>query len=110
MSRKPAPGTTPSRREQQLIAKTVDLAERQIDEGTVSAQVMSHYLKMGSTREALEQEMMRERMLLMEQQRENLATAGRIEELIGEAVNAMKYYQTGVRPEELPPGATAHLQ
>jgi hypothetical protein len=97
MGRKPAPATTPTRREQQLIAKAVDLAEQQIEDGTVSAQVLTHYLKMGSTREALEQQMMQERMLLMEQQRENLATAGRIESLIEDAVSHMKYYQTGDR-------------
>lgn len=99
MGRKPTPATTPSRREQQLIAATVDLAEQQIADGTVSAQVMSHYLKMGSTREALEQEMMKERMLLMQQQRENLATAARIEGLIEDAVNHMKFYQTGDRSQ-----------
>lgn len=110
MSRKPTPATTPSRREQQLIAATVDLAEQQIADGTVSAQVMSHFLKMGSTREALEQEMIRERMKLMEQQRENLATAARIEGLIEDAVNHMKYYQTGDRNHVDNPEPPAQLQ
>lgn len=110
MARKQSPATTPTRREQQLIAKAVDLAEKQIEDGTVSAQVLTHYIKMGSTREAMEQQMMQERMKLMEQQRENLATAGRIEELIDEAVSAMKYYQTGSRHEEIPPDALQNLQ
>ena len=47
------------KQEQQLIAKAVDLAERQLEEGTASAQVITHYLKLGTTREQLEKEKLR---------------------------------------------------
>lgn len=44
------PATTPEARENQLIALAVDLAEKQMREGTASAQVITHYLKLGSTK------------------------------------------------------------
>lgn len=50
------PATTPQSRENQLIAMAVDLAEKQMLEGTASAQVITHYLKLGSSREKLEQQ------------------------------------------------------
>ena len=45
-------------RENQMIALAVDLAEKQLMEGTASSQVITHYLKLGSTKERLEKEMM----------------------------------------------------
>jgi hypothetical protein len=50
------PATTPEARENQLISQAVDLAEKQMLEGSASAQVISHFLKLGSSREKLEQE------------------------------------------------------
>lgn len=54
VSRRP-PASTPEARENQLIALAVDLAEKQLANGTASAQVINHYLKLGSSREKLEQ-------------------------------------------------------
>lgn len=103
MARKRTPATTPEQRENQLIAKAVDLAEQQLDEGTASAQVITHYLKLGSSREKLEQEQLARRNELLGAQREALEAAGRIEELIGKAMMAFKSYQGGSEPpmEEL---------
>lgn len=86
------PATTPEGRENQLIALSVDLAERQLRNGTASAQVISHYLKLGSTREKLEQELMEENIALQKAKRENMASAARVEELYGAAINAMRAY------------------
>lgn len=52
------PATTPEARENQLISLAIDLAEKQLIEGTASAQVITHYLKLGSTKERLEKELM----------------------------------------------------
>jgi hypothetical protein len=41
-------------RENQMIALAVDLAEKQLMEGTASSQVITHYLKLGSTKERLQ--------------------------------------------------------
>lgn len=86
------PATTPEARENQLIAKAVDLAEKQLTDGTASAQVLSHYLKMGSTREKLEQQLLDETIALKKATRENMASAARVEELYSAAIDAMRSY------------------
>ena len=52
------PATSPEARENQLISLAVDLAEQQLMKGTASSQVITHYLKMGSTKEKLEKEIL----------------------------------------------------
>lgn len=79
-------------RENQLIALAVDLAEKQLMEGTASAQVITHYLKLGSTKEKLEKEMLAEQKKLVEAKTEALQSAKRIESLYSEALEAMRSY------------------
>ena len=59
------PALTPEAREKQLIALAVDLAEKQLIEGTASAQVISHFLKLGSSKETLEKEKLEEENKLL---------------------------------------------
>ena len=92
-SRQRKPATTPEGRENQLIALAVDLAEKQLREGTASAQVISHYLKAGSTREQLERERIERENELLKVRAEATASAKRIEELYTEALDAMRSYQ-----------------
>lgn len=94
------PATTPEGRENQLIAMAVDLAERQLADGTASAQVISHYLKLGSSREQLEQERLRQENELLAAKREAIASAARVEELYKTALDAMRTY-AGQEPQEL---------
>lgn len=90
--------TTPEGRENQIVAMAVDLAERQIADGTASAQVITHFLKMGSTREKLEQERLHEEVSLKRAQREQLESQARVEELYTKALDAMRGYK-GDDPE-----------
>lgn len=92
--------TTPEVREQQLVAAAYDLAERQIADGTASAQVITTFLKLGTSRERLEQERMQNEIALMEAKREAMESAARVEELYIGALNAMRSYQ-GEAPIEL---------
>jgi hypothetical protein len=46
----------PEVREKQMIALAMDRAEEQLREGTASAQVITHFLKLGSSREQAERE------------------------------------------------------
>ena len=87
------PATTPEGRENQLVALATDLAEKQLREGTASAQVISHYLKLGSTREQLEQERLANENELLQAKVQSLASQGRIEELMSDAINAMRSYK-----------------
>lgn len=98
VSRRP-PATTPEARENQLISKAYDLAEQQIEAGTASAQVISHFLKRGSTREKLEEERLIMENELTGQKIEALAAQQRIEELYSEALSAMSSYQGRSSPE-----------
>jgi hypothetical protein len=99
------PATTPEGRENQLISRAVDLAEKQMIEGTASAQVITHYLKLGSSREKLEQERLANENSLLVAKREAMASAARVEELYGAAINAMRAYAGQDPLESLnPPG------
>lgn len=84
---------TPEVREQQLVAAAVDLAEQQIYAGTASAQVITHYLKLGSSREKLEQQRLEGEIELQKAKIEQMASSARIEELYVGAMNAMRSYQ-----------------
>lgn len=90
-SRRP-PATTPEARENQLISAAVDLAEKQLQEGNASAQVITHYLKLGSSREKLEQERLAQENELLKVKREAIASAARVEAMYAEALNAMRSY------------------
>ncbi len=90
--RRGRPASTPEGREKQLVGLAVDLAERQMREGTASSQVITHYLKLGSTREQLEQERLAKENRLLDAKMEQMATAGRIEELYEAAIDAMRTY------------------
>lgn len=91
-TRRGRPATTPEGREAQLVNMAVDLAEKQMGDGSASAQVISHYLKLGSTRERLEQERLRNENELLAAKVESMASAKRVEELYEEALNAMRTY------------------
>ena len=91
-NRRHRPATTPEQRENQLIALAADLAERQMRDGTASSQIITHYLKLGSTREELEKERLRVDNELARAKIEQMASATRMEELYGEAIAAMRGY------------------
>ena len=90
--RRRPPATTPEARENQLIAAAVELAEKQLTDGTASAQVITHYLKLGSSREKLEQERIAQENELLKAKVEAMASQQKIEELYSKALNAMSAY------------------
>lgn len=92
--------TTPERRENQLISMAFDAAERRIRDGTASAQEIVHFLKLGSTREQLEQKRLEHENRLLQAKAEALAATSRIEELIADAINAMRSYKGEQPPDE----------
>lgn len=91
-TRKIRPALTPEARENQLISLAVDLAEKQLQEGTASSQVLTHYLKLASTKERIEKELLEKKKELLEAKTEALKSAKRIEELYVDAITAMKKY------------------
>lgn len=97
--RRQPPATSPTAREQQLISLSYDLAEKQLIDGTASSQVTSHFLKMGSAREALEQERIGEEVALLKAKAEMMASQARVEELYKSALDAMRSY-AGADPSD----------
>lgn len=91
-SRKVRPALTPEARENQMISLAVDLAEKQLIEGTASSQVITHYLKLGSTKERIEKEILERQKDLIEAKTQNLQSAKKVEELYTEALDAMRRY------------------
>ena len=83
---------TPEAREQELAAAAYDLAEEQIENGTASSQVVTHFLKMGSTRERLEQQRISHENELLQVKREAIESQKRVEELYMAALDAMRSY------------------
>jgi hypothetical protein len=87
------PATTPEDRETQMIELADRLAERQLLDGTASAQVITHFLKLGSSRERLEQEKLGLEQKLLEAKTEQIANQAKSEELFANAIKAMSSYQ-----------------
>ena len=94
------PATTPEARENQLIASAVDLAEKQIRNGTASSQVITHFLKLGSSREKLEQERLARENELLTIKADTIRAAENIEKLYADAIRAMRGY-SGQEPLEI---------
>lgn len=90
--RRRPPATTPEARENQMIALAVDLAEKQLSEGTASSQVISHYLKLGSSTERIQREILKKQKELIEAKTENIQSQKKTEDLYKNALNAMRSY------------------
>jgi hypothetical protein len=98
--RKNPPASTPEARENQLIALAIELAEKQLAEGTASSQVISHFLKLGSTKERLEKDILHSQKELIEAKTEAMRSAKRVEELYTNALNAMRTYSGNAGEED----------
>ena len=96
------PALTPEARENQLISIAYDLVEKRLLEGTASSQEITHFLKRGSTKERKEKEKLQEEITLLKAKTENLKSVKRTEELMEEAIRAMRMYsgQGGGREDE----------
>lgn len=79
-------------RENEMILEAEKLARRQLEEGTASAQVITHYLKLGSSKERLEKEKLRRENELLRARVKNLESAERSEEYYKQVVDALKRY------------------
>lgn len=100
-SRKSPPATTIEGRNDQLIAKAFNLVERRMDDGTASAQETVHFLRMGSTRDRLEQEKLRRENLVLETRVKEMESRSSGEELMSRALAAFRGYsgQGPIDPE-----------
>lgn len=87
------PAKTPEGRENQLVKLAIDLAEEQLAKGTASAQVLTHFLRLGTVKARLELEKTEQENRLLAAKTEALESAQKIEELYAQALAAMQRYQ-----------------
>lgn len=92
VNRKRAPAKTPEARENQLVALAIDVAEKQLLDGTASSQVITHYLKLGSTKDRVEKDILLEKKELLRAKTEAMQSSKRVEELYKTALDAMRMY------------------
>lgn len=89
------PALTPEARENRMIALATDLAEKQLMEGTASSQVITHYLKLGSTKERIEKEILEKQKDLLQAKTESLLAAKQADVETAEVLKALSRYGVG---------------
>ena len=84
--------------ENAMIAQANRLAYQQLCDGTASSQVIVHYLKLGSTKEKIEREILEKQAKLIDAKTESLKEQKKSEEKYQEALIAFRTY-SGQRQE-----------
>ena len=90
--KKPKKSKTEAGREKQMVSLAVDLAEQQLRDGTASAQVITHFLKLGTEKEKLEREILAVQKELITEKTKALKSMKQMEDLYTQALEAMKHY------------------
>lgn len=84
---------TPESWEEQLIGLAMSKAEEMLMSDNPPAQVVTHYLKLGSRKERKEVERLTKEIELMNAKIEALESGKRMEELYAKAIDAMQIYR-----------------
>lgn len=90
--RRTRPPITVEAKENQMGSLAMDLAEKQLREGTASSQVITHFLKLMSTKEQLEKERLKEENKLLKAKTEALEAQKESKQLYEDAIKAFKRY------------------
>lgn len=94
------PALTPEARENQMISLAVDLAEQQLRDGSASSQVITHFLKLATAKEKLEQERLKGEIELQKAKVKALDNAEEIKVLYENAIKAMRSYGGYGEPDD----------
>ena len=87
-----SPAKTPLEREHVLVSKSLNLIERQIEDGSVSSTVLAIYAKAGTERERLEKERLTNENAVLRKKLETMEAAIDVKNLMEEALYAFKGY------------------
>ena len=87
------PVMTTEARTNRLISKAYDEAERRLEDGTASSQIITELMKMGTAKYELETEKLRKDNELTDAKIYNLESAEETKKLLDEAIKAMKSYR-----------------
>jgi len=88
-------------REKQIIAKAVDLAEKKIEDGTASSQIICHYLDLATEERQRKNEKLKKETELLEAKKDSLETEQKREEIYENALKAFTSYSGGHYDEDL---------
>lgn len=88
-----APAITPEARENQLIALAVDVAEEQLLNRTASSQVITHFLKLGTTLASLEKTKLERENALLEAKANSIKKTDSDDELYKRVIRSMSRYR-----------------
>lgn len=88
------PPMTPEAEEDQLINLASNLARQQLEDGTASSQVITHYLKLGAEKEKrrLETEILEKQRDLVAAKTEDLRSKKQSEEFYERVISALRSY------------------
>ncbi len=93
------PALTPDADENQLVSLAMDLVRERLINGTASSQETTHFLRIGSSKERLEKEVLKKQMELTDAKVKSLKSAEQIEELYSNALKAMRDYSASTDDE-----------
>lgn len=84
---------TPEARENQMISLAMDLAEQQLRDGTASSQLITEFVKRGSTKARIEKELLEKQRDLAAAKADSIKAGDRLEELLEKAMKAIGSYR-----------------
>ena len=93
------PAKTPEARENQLINLAMQRAEEKLLDGTAPAQLIVHFLKLGTAKYKLENEKLQSDLEVAKAKIQQMESAETIKGLYEDVVNAMKLY-SGISSED----------
>lgn len=91
-NRTKTPARSAQARENQLINLAIELAERQLRDGSATSQVITHFLKLATAKEQLENEKLRSDLRLADAKIKQMERSSMSEEIYEKAIEAMKSY------------------
>lgn len=96
---KSIPARTPEARENQLINLAMNLAESQLLEGTATSQVITHFLKLATVKEQLENDKLRADLEVAKAKVRYMEDQATSKEMYEKAIDAFRLY-SGYDEEE----------
>lgn len=98
--KKRRPALDPKAREDQLISLANDVAEQQMLDGTVSSQVLTHYLKLGTAKAKLELKLLEKEEALIDAKINKMESEETSDKMYQEVLEALKIYNGMGDPDE----------
>ena len=94
------PAPNPEIAEQRCIDASFSLALRQLEDGSASPSVITHFLKMGTEKTRLEREKLEKETALLKTREHAIRSAEQTEKIYSDAVQAMKIYTGQINEDD----------